>query len=169
VPQIVPYDPDWPRQAAAAIAELLTVVSFEAIEHIGSTAVPGMAAKPTIDLMAASSAASLDLESLGYQQHFNGMTDRLLYFRFQQERRTHILHVVSVESWPARNQRILRDYLRQHPDEADRYSRLKYQLADSADYTRAKTDLIQDLTDRARAELGLPSVAVWEKGEYRAR
>jgi len=98
------------------------------IEHIGSTAVPGLAAKPVIDLMAA--VASLDavdgatIGRLGYRQHFNGMEDRLLYVREQDEQRTHILHVVTLESWPTRNQRILRDYLRRHSTDAERYARL---------------------------------------------
>lgn len=169
VPTIVPYDPDWPRLASIAIAELLSVFEFAAIEHIGSTAVPGMDAKPTIDLMAAAELTAAEtaqprLEALGYERHFNGMTDRLLYMRFASSVRTHILHVVSEESWPTRNQRILRDFLRSHPQEAHRYARFKYEVAGSPDYTRAKTALIQELTDRARAARGLPPVPVWEKG-----
>jgi GrpB-like predicted nucleotidyltransferase (UPF0157 family) len=146
------------------------------IEHIGSTAVPGLAAKPTIDLMAA--AARLDdvekreneLATHGYHRHSNGMVDRLLYVRYAEELRTHILHVVMLDSWPTRNQRILRDYLRSHTEDAERYGRLKRRLAASGihpgDYAKAKTALIQELTDRARAELGLPSVPVWEKARH---
>jgi GrpB-like predicted nucleotidyltransferase (UPF0157 family) len=138
--------------------------------------VPGLAAKPIIDLMAA--AARLDvvekrqneLASHGYHRHSNGMEDRLLYVRSAEQRRTHILHVVTLDSWPTRNQRILRDYLRSHPHDAERYSRLKRRIVASGihpgDYARAKTDLIQELTDSARAELGLPSVAVWEKTRH---
>jgi GrpB-like predicted nucleotidyltransferase (UPF0157 family) len=156
--------------AEAAMTELraaLPRVILE-IEHIGSTAVPGLAAKPVIDLMAA--VASLDavddatIGRLGYRRHFNGMEDRLLYVREREERRTHILHVVTLESWPTRNQRILRDYLREHLTAAERYARLKREIAGLPGYSRHKTALIQELTDRARAERGLPSVAVWEKG-----
>lgn len=138
------------------------------LEHIGSTAVPGLAAKPVIDLMAA--VTSLDtvedapLGRLGYRRHFNGMEDRLLYVREHDERRTHILHVVTLASWPTRNQRILRDYLREHPADAERYAQLKRQIAGLPGYSGHKTALIQELTDRARAERGLPSVPVWEKG-----
>jgi GrpB-like predicted nucleotidyltransferase (UPF0157 family) len=143
------------------------------IEHIGSTAVPGLAAKPIIDLMAAATRLDAveerdsELADHGYHRHSNGMTDRLLYVRTAEQRRTHILHVVTLDSWPTRNQRILRDHLRTHPHDAERYSRLKRQIVASgihpADYARAKTDLIQELTDCARAELGLPSMPVWEK------
>ncbi|BEL03349.1 hypothetical protein Q0Z83_015400 [Actinoplanes sichuanensis] len=173
--EVIDYDPAWPDMAAAAITELRPVLHgvVAAIEHIGSTAVPGLAAKPTIDLMAA--AADFDevdrrapaLAELGYQRHANGMTDRLLYVRFARGRRTHILHVVAEDSWPTRNQRILRDYLRAHPREAARYAELKRNLAKAGthpgDYARAKTALIQELTDRARAERGLPSLPVREK------
>ncbi|SFF14297.1 GrpB domain, predicted nucleotidyltransferase, UPF0157 family [Actinoplanes philippinensis] len=174
--EVVAYDPSWPDLAAAAIAELTPVLrgTVTEIEHIGSTAVPGLAAKPTIDLMAAVTGfAAVEaredaLAGLGYQRHTNGMTDRLLYARLHRGRRTHLLHVVTVETWPTRNQRILRDYLRAHPDEAERYATLKRGLAAAGthpgDYARAKTALVQELTDRARAERGLPPVPVWEKG-----
>jgi GrpB-like predicted nucleotidyltransferase (UPF0157 family) len=171
--EIAEYDPAWPELAAAAITELrgaLDGVLME-IEHIGSTAVPGLAAKPVIDLMAAVSylddVAAASLEPLGYRQHFNGMADRLLYIREAGGRRTHILHIVTLDSWPTRNQRILRDHLREHPEDAARYARLKREIvaADVApgDYSRRKTELVQELTDRARADRGLPSVPVWEK------
>ena len=104
------------------------------------------------------------LAEIGYRPHLNGMTDRLLYVRSVEGVRTHILHVVTLESWPTRNQRILRDYLRAHPAEAQRYAELKRSIVAARDYARAKTALIQELTDRARAERGLPSVPVWEKG-----
>lgn len=173
---IVPYDPNWPTQAAAAIEELRPVLDgvIAEIEHIGSTAVPGLAAKPTIDLMAA--VKDLEavkpfeerLEALEYRPHFNGMTDRLLYIRASDGRRTHILHVVTLDSWSTRNQRILRDFLREHPEDVARYAELKRRIVANGigpgDYARAKTELIQELTDRARAELGLPSIPVWEMG-----
>jgi GrpB-like predicted nucleotidyltransferase (UPF0157 family) len=175
--EVVEYDPAWPALAAAAIEELeqaLPGVMVE-IEHIGSTAVPGLAAKPIIDLMAAVTDLEIverlqeTLAELGYQRHLNGMVDHLLYVRTAGRVRSHILHVVTLESCPTRNQRILRDYLREHPGDAERYDRLKREIAATGiapgDYARAKTALIQELTDRARAERGLPSVPVWEKTE----
>jgi len=56
--EVVEYDEAWPVRAAAARADLISLGVFDAVEHIGSTSVPGLAAKPVIDLMAA--AASLD-------------------------------------------------------------------------------------------------------------
>ncbi|MGW6624450.1 GrpB family protein [Nocardia sp. NPDC055002] len=92
---------------------------------------------------------------------------RLLYVRARCGIRTHILHVVELASWPTFNQRLLRDYLRDHPQDVARYAQLEYAIADAGfapgDYARAKTVLIQELTDRARAEHPLPPVPVWEK------
>lgn len=73
---------------------------------------------------------------------------------------------MTVDSWPTGNERILHDHLRTHPADAARHGALKRALSaehtDSLAYTRAKTDLIQELTDRARADRGLPPVPVWE-------
>lgn len=175
--RVVDYDPAWPAMAEAAITELRHAApgAWTQIEHIGSTAVPGLAAKPVIDLMAAApdlvERHADALAGLGYHRHVNGMVDRLLYVREagrEAERvRTHILHVVTLDSWPGRNQRILRDHLRACPADARRYADLKRALAGAGvpagRYSRAKTVLIQELTDKARAARGLPPAPVWEK------
>ena len=173
---VVPYDPTWPEQFEAARAELLAAIGpvVVRLEHIGSTSVPGLAAKPVIDMMASvrglqdGRAAQAALAELGYELVGTGMPDRLFY-----QRRagpgvaTHHLHVVAEDSWATRNERLLRDHLRSHPEQARRYGRLKQQLARDLGhgeaYTRAKTELIQELVDAARAELGLPQVPVWEE------
>jgi GrpB-like predicted nucleotidyltransferase (UPF0157 family) len=171
--EIVDYDPAWPGMAETAIRELraaLPEVLVE-IEHIGSTAVPGLAAKPVIDLMAAvAELGDVDarvLAELGFQRQENGMSDRLLFVRERDGVWTYILHVVTVASWPTRNQRILRDYLREHPQDAARYGALKREIVAAGvqpgDYAGKKTELIQELTDIARTRLGLPLVDVWEK------
>jgi GrpB-like predicted nucleotidyltransferase (UPF0157 family) len=168
--EVVEYDEAWPVRAVAARAELIPLGVFDAIEHIGSTSVPGLAAKPVIDLMAA--VASLDrvpedaLAGLGYHKFDTGMPGRLFYYRDADGRRDCQLHVVPAGSWETSNERLLRDHLRGHPDDARRYAELKRRLAtehtDGLAYTKAKTELIQELTDRARAARGLPSVPVWE-------
>lgn len=173
--EVAEYDPAWPERAAAAAAELHAALPgvFTAIEHIGSTSVPGLAAKPILDLMAATAALDLVthqdavLAELGYRPFDTGMPGRLFYHRDSAGRRTHHLHVVPADDFATRNQLLLRDYLRAHPADAARYAALKQRLAGVSvsgdDYTRAKTDLIQELTDAARAERGLPSVPVWEE------
>jgi GrpB-like predicted nucleotidyltransferase (UPF0157 family) len=85
--EVVEYDEAWPVRAAAARADLISLGVFDAVEHIGSTSVPGLAAKPVVDLMAA--ATSLDavaaaedaLAGLGYRRFEVGMPGRLFYYR----------------------------------------------------------------------------------------
>ena len=71
-------------------------------------------------------------------------------------RRAYHLHVVPADTWVGRNEVLLRDHLRCHPADARRYGDLERQLAvaagHAAGYTRAKTQLIQELTDRVRAD-----------------
>lgn len=167
------YDSRWPELAADAItaARAATGGSITAAEHVGSTSVPGLLAKPIIDLMAATPA--LDdlrahepaLAELGYHLVETGMPERLLYRRTVDKLGYH-LHVVTQESWPTRNERILRDHLRETPADRDRYARLKEELAvgtvDVDAYTRGKTALVQEMIDVARRRRGLPWVNVWE-------
>ncbi|WP_203719406.1 GrpB family protein [Asanoa siamensis] len=166
------YDPAWPGLASRAIDEVRGALAgrIDAVEHIGSTAVPGLAAKPVIDLMAA--APSLDavadaagaLAAIGFDRHDNGMPGRL-FFRREGAPVSYHLHVVTAASWDTRNQRLFRDHLRAHPADRDAYGRLKRELtgADGDTYTRAKTALIQRVVDDARAARGLPLVNVWEE------
>jgi GrpB-like predicted nucleotidyltransferase (UPF0157 family) len=78
--------------------------------------------------------------------------------------RAHHLHVVQASALPTRNQVLLGDYLRGHPDDVARCGALKRRLAalhdNGGDYTRAKTELIRELTDKARAERGRPPMPV---------
>jgi GrpB-like predicted nucleotidyltransferase (UPF0157 family) len=174
--EVLDYDEQWAATAETSCQELQNGLPgvLTAIEHIGSTSVPGLAAKPIIDLMAAAPALERVLErekillGLGYQRHDTGMSGRLFYRRDQQGQRPAChLHIVPADSWATRNERLLRDHLRSHQADVLRYAALKRDLSahheNPDDYTRAKTQLIQELTDHARAERGLPSVPVWEE------
>jgi GrpB-like predicted nucleotidyltransferase (UPF0157 family) len=164
------YNPDWPAEAERSMAELRD--RFPVIEHIGSTAVPGLAAKPVIDLMA--STPDLDavlaeedaLTALGYVREQTGMRNRLFYRRDTDGVRTHHLHVIPADNWDTRNERLLRDHLLAHPEAAAEYGELKRRLAatssDGLAYTKGKTALIQRFIDRERAVRGLPPSDVWE-------
>ncbi|PRY37478.1 GrpB family protein [Umezawaea tangerina] len=164
------HDPTWPTEAARSIAELRP--HFPIIEHIGSTAIPGLAAKPVIDLMASTPdlAAVLATEStltaLGYTREETGMRNRLFYRRDTNGTRTHHLHVVPATDWDTRNERLLRDHLLTHPAATAEYGTLKRELAaresDGLVYTKGKTALIQKLVDREREARGLPKSDVWE-------
>jgi GrpB-like predicted nucleotidyltransferase (UPF0157 family) len=172
--EIRDYDPAWPDLARSAVEELTAALPgrLGEIEHVGSTAVPGLAAKPVIDLMAATEAldvvaAAADvLHGLGYRRIETGMPQRLFY-RCEGGPVAYHLHVVTAASWDTRNERLLRDHLRRHPADRDEYARLKRDLAaaghDAEAYTRAKTALVQRMVDAARADRGLPRVDVWEE------
>jgi GrpB-like predicted nucleotidyltransferase (UPF0157 family) len=159
------------RTTCALLAERLPGTVVE-VEHVGSTSVPGLAAKPVIDLMAsvrdldAARTAAPELAELGFRLVSNDMPERLFLQRFDPDGTAFHLHIVTAESWPTRNERLLRDHLRAHPADRDRYAALKRELMDRLGpgeaYTRGKTALIQELTDKARAARGLPSVPVWE-------
>ena len=162
------YDPRWPELFAAEKALLESLVPdgyFRRIEHFGSTAVPGLAAKPVIDLLleveslaAARVLLPPILEAEGYDYFWRptfGNDGGPWYCWFikrgeQGERLAH-LHVVE-KSFAGHWQRLqFRDYLREHPAVAQEYADLKRRLAaenghDRVAYTDAKGDFIRRMT-----------------------
>jgi GrpB-like predicted nucleotidyltransferase (UPF0157 family)/L-amino acid N-acyltransferase YncA len=138
------------------------------IEHVGSTAVPGLAAKPVIDVMAGLPAfppgrdAILALARLGYNFHGeNGIPGRWFFSRRTPESEAAHLHVVAQGSDFVRRTLLFRDYLRRHPDVAAEYAALKPALATAAErdvfaYTRSKSTFIDGVVRRAAEDLGIP-------------
>ncbi|WP_223623408.1 GrpB family protein [Microbacterium sp. EST19A] len=171
---LVSYDPRWPQQFEEIAAEIRTHGSPEwLIEHIGSTAVPGMRAKPIIDV--AVRVEGIDdfdahrsgLEALGWRRGSSVQSHPVMVFE-QDGIRTRIAHFFPASDWETVNQRILRDWLRAHPEDADRYTHAKCDAVavaarGTSTYNAAKTPVIQDLVDRARAARGLPPVPVSDK------
>lgn len=135
---VVPYDPAWAvlfeeeHEAIRAIAGAY----FVAMEHIGSTSIPGIHAKPIIDMQLGLTeheglgAFRGKLESLGYTYRENGSDGlRTLFVKGSEERRTHHLHVTTYGSLPWHVAILFRDHLRAHSDVAREYNRLKMDLA----------------------------------------
>jgi GrpB-like predicted nucleotidyltransferase (UPF0157 family) len=165
---VVEYDPQWPRLFEQEKAALLTALGdrLVAIEHMGSTAIPGLSAKPIIDIIAA--LRSLDevpaclepLRGLGYHYvpEFEALIPERRFFRKgPPEKRTHHLHLFAEGEFGERHERLFRDYVRAHPEAAQEYGRLKRELAaqygaDREGYTNAKTDFVQHIIALARAE-----------------
>ncbi len=172
---LVPYDPSWPAQFAAAAAQLAEVGGPEwVIEHIGSTAIPGMRAKPVIDLaVRVPDLTDVDrhrpaLEAAGWMRGSGVRSHPVLLRESGGGERTHIAHFFPAADWDTVNQRLLRDWLREHPDDAQRYSRAKCAaVAASArgqsTYNAAKGPAIQEIVDRARRARGLPPVDASDK------
>lgn len=150
---VVPYDASWPEsfeRQRAVLEPVLAGVLTGPIEHIGSTAVPGLAAKPIIDMLARVS-DQLAVPALGDQllapEPGDAEGRRSSWCRPSVEHRTHHLHVVEGDStgWPT--WLAFRDHLRRHPDRAAEYADLKLRLAaadpvDRVRYRAAKAPLI---------------------------
>jgi GrpB-like predicted nucleotidyltransferase (UPF0157 family) len=160
---VVPYDSDWPQRFVAErelLAAALGRWLVGPIEHVGSTAVPGLAAKPVIDIMAG--VGTLDdsrpaipvLERLQYC--YSDYRSDVMHWLCKPSpaRRTHHLHLVPFRS-PLWVERVaFRDYLRGHAETALEYEHLKQQLAerfrfDREAYTDAKTNFISRVVKAA--------------------
>lgn len=167
------YDPRWPQLFEEAAAEFAEIQSSWGVEHIGSTAIPGMAAKPTIDIAVRVQTLDEvderfdDLAAIGWRRISRGPRTHLVLVKQQGARRTHIAHFFVGEQWDSCNQRIFRDWLLTHPEDAARYLNVKQAAAQLAaggrDYTARKTAVVQEIVDRARSARGLQTVDVWDK------
>jgi GrpB-like predicted nucleotidyltransferase (UPF0157 family) len=160
--EIIEYNAAWLAQFLAERAILQAVLApwlIGNIEHIGSTSVTGLAAKPVIDIMApvASLEASRDAiaaaEAAGYC-FYPYKPDVMHWFcKPSPEVRTHHLHLVPLGSSRWHEQIAFRDALRQNPALAQEYAALKRRLAldfanDREAYTEAKTPFIQNVICR---------------------
>ena len=160
---VVDYDPGWPelfqflrKRIADALGDMAA-----AIEHVGSTAVPGLAAKPIVDidvLLASETmpAVIARLARLSYVHQGNlGVPEREAFLKPVNDP-PHHLYVCPPSSAEFRRHMAFRDYLRAHPKDAKTYGDLKIALAerfreDRSAYTTAKGEFVDGLTTRALA------------------
>ena len=169
---IVPYDPNWPIMFAQERDHLLSCLPREMIgriEHFGSTAIPGLAAKPIVDMLV--EVRSLEetksrivpvLVAQGYDYFWRPTRgdDIPPFYAWFIKRdaagaRTHHIHMVEkdFEQW---DRLLFRDYLIEHPEVAEEYEDLKLRLArdhpnDRVAYTEGKTDFVVRVTQVAKA------------------
>jgi len=163
------YDPTWPKKFDEERERLEVALGSTAIviEHVGSTAVPGLAAKPIIDVLVG--VASLDqarsgcissLRKLGYihmAEYETWLPGEMLFRKAVSGPWTHHVHVME-ETSPRWDELVLiRDYLRRHPETARVYGDLKRGLAvmfgeDIAGFRNAKRPILEALMIKARAE-----------------
>ena len=172
--EIVPYNVEWPGMFRALGISLRSALGNVAlrIDHIGSTAVPGLAGKPVIDVQISVAAFEpLDAyrqprERLAFRFRADNSEKTKRYFREPPGvRRTHI-HVRRSGSWAEQFALLFRDYLRAHADDAKRYESLKRELAEKYreqrhEYTEAKAPFIWEIM--AKADRWSQQVA-WEPG-----
>jgi GrpB-like predicted nucleotidyltransferase (UPF0157 family) len=160
--EIVDYDPSWAAEFAALGRTLRAALGEVAmrIDHIGSTAVPGLAAKPVIDVQISVrslepvDAFRMPLQTLGYVYRADNPERTKRYFREPPgTRRTH-LHVRRAGSFSEQFPLLFRDYLRAHPAAADEYAAVKRRCAerfrhDRQGYVEAKDGFVWHLVRHA--------------------
>lgn len=156
------YDPAWAEAFRAEAARLAQQVADAQLpqllfEHIGSTAVPGLEAKPIIDILAGHQPEIeprtyfLTLESAGYEYRGpQGVPEREFFVRGPEHHRTHHLNLVPFDGTFWRNHLIFRDRLRDEPAVRAAYGMLKRQLAaahrdDRGAYTAGKARFVSDI------------------------
>jgi GrpB-like predicted nucleotidyltransferase (UPF0157 family) len=161
------YDPSWAEIFEAERILIAPIFDGRAlgIEHIGSTSVPDLCAKPIVDVLVglrelALSQEDIDaMEDLGYEYMGEFGVPGRLYFR-KGEPRTHV-HVVEHGGHHWERQLLFRDALRADPEERKRYDAFKRQLAAEGHprevYTELKTPFIREVEARARARGVRPS------------
>jgi GrpB-like predicted nucleotidyltransferase (UPF0157 family) len=165
VVEVVPYDPAWPDLFELERRLLVPVLPGAlSIEHLGSTSVAGLAAKPIIDIVVVvpevSEIASdvSGLERLGYMFRPLAFADdrhHLFFVKNTEGKRTHHLHVFGEQSSRPQDNRVFRDYLSAHPGAARRYEAAKRKAAEAhpdsrARYAEAKEAVMLQLVDEAR-------------------
>ena len=163
---VVPYDPEWPHRFArirAVLETALAGVEVLSIEHVGSTSVPGLAAKPVLDIDIVVNAHSVEAASaalgrLGYEALGEmGVAERWAFRQpgaplSQHLAARHNLYVTVEGSLSVRNHRALRDTLRGDAALRDRYGAVKLALAERTDdideYIDGKTDMVLEILRR---------------------
>lgn len=159
--KLMPHTELWHQLFAEEEARLREVIGEHvvAIEHIGSTAICGLSAKPIIDIAAAvhetadAEKCVEPLENIGYEYRGeSGIAGR--YYFVKGEPRTHHLHMVASGSDVWRSHLLFRNYLRQNRAVAEEYERLKRDLAekykrDRETYTEGKATFIEEVLKKA--------------------
>ncbi|HET6455978.1 MAG TPA: GrpB family protein [Armatimonadota bacterium] len=168
--KLVPHNPKWAKlfeQEKQLLVGTFGETIF-AMEHIGSTAIPGIPAKPILDMNIGVESLEIAKEmkdkfvELGYEhrpfvpgQSLEGLQAQELYVRGPETKRTHFAHVTVYGSDFWNNALLFRDYLRSHPGRAQEYDDLKQKLAqqygnDRGSYSKGKEQFVLQTLEMAR-------------------
>lgn len=167
--RIVDYDSSWPKLFEKEKRLILSVIGHVvvSVEHIGSTSVLGLGAKPIIDMLVAvhhlgdAEMCIEPLRTIGYKyepEHEAQIPERRFFNKGQPPAEQHYhLHMVELTSDFWKRHLLFRDYLRTHPEAAQQYQRLKRQLAaeyttNREGYTEAKASFIESIVAKARVK-----------------
>lgn len=161
--EVVPYNSLWENQFHEEAEKIRNIMKDEIIHihHIGSTSIPGICAKPIVDMLVEVKDISKigeyidDMSELGYIARGEwGIVGRRYFIKGLYER-THHVHVYQVGNPEIKRHLLFRDYLIEHPKEAKQYERLKKMLAvkyrhNAAGYMDGKDLFIKDIDRKAR-------------------
>jgi GrpB-like predicted nucleotidyltransferase (UPF0157 family) len=165
VVRLAPHNPQWVQVYEGERARIEAAIGphILAIQHVGSTSIPGMAAKPIVDMaigiedFEGARICISPLEALGYTYHGEHGIPRQHYFTRGDPTLVHAhMHETTSRAWG--NLVLFRDYLLAHPEEAQAYLELKQRLAqeyrhDRRGYTEGKAPFIERILERARSEI----------------
>jgi GrpB-like predicted nucleotidyltransferase (UPF0157 family) len=168
--EVVPYREAWAQLFAREAERIIESCGGAAVrvEHIGSTAVPGLSAKPILDLMPGLSHLDdgkrtvIPMRKLGYEYRGeHGIPGRLYFEKYHRGRRAAHVHMFEIGSPEWNRHLAFRDHLRTHPDDLRAYEGLKRELAirhrdDRKAYTDAKAPFIQEILSRRRSDAAGP-------------
>lgn len=162
--EVVPYDPNWPVRFEEVRQYLLGILSGQdaRVEHVGSTSVPGLAAKPILDIdIVLQNGADFEevkalLEANGYHHMGDlGITGREVFkYDHKPQLMSHHLYVLWEDSDELKRHLTFRDWLRSHPQDREAYAQVKIAAArqfpdDISAYIDAKSDVILDIYKRS--------------------
>ncbi|WP_343910503.1 GrpB family protein [Nocardioides aquiterrae] len=167
--RLVPYDPAWERRYEQVAHDLMGALGPGwRIEHVGSTSVPGLVAKPVIDLALAMppGAHLASFQEVFHRLGWSGPSqagDHQALARHEDGVRESIAHVFPADRWDEAHVRLFADWLRRDDTTRDRYGELKLELVRRGvwgpAYTEAKTAFVEEVVNRARAARGWPPVS----------
>ena len=168
--KVVEPDPAWPAQFEVLAARIRSVLGNRAlaVEHVGSTSVPGLAAKPIIDIDVTVAdprdepSYVPDLEAAGFRLRLREPSWHEHRLVVADDPRANI-HVFGVDSPEVIRHRMLRDWLIEHPDDRERYAAAKRTSAEASnnggrgvgDYNQRKQPVVRDILDRMFRAHGL--------------
>jgi GrpB-like predicted nucleotidyltransferase (UPF0157 family) len=160
--KLVPHHPEWDALFRVEKAKLLEALGdlIVDIQHVGSTAIPTISAKPMIDI--AILVKSIEeacnevgkIEALGYQKKQENKPERMFFTKGPEEMRIVYLHIGDTKSDCIQDMIAFRDYLIENPEQAKKYTELKSALAekfadDRERYTAAKEKFVRDVLKKA--------------------
>jgi len=161
--EVVSYNSNWKKmykEESEKIKNILNDIIID-IHHIGSTAIPGIKAKPVIDILVevkdieAVDQYNHEMEELGYEVMGEYGIPKRRFFRKGGNKRTHHIHIFQAGNEEIERHINFKEYLITHPDKRREYSKLKEKLAnkytyDVESYTNGKSDFIKEIDRKAK-------------------